>query len=452
MKNLVRKFQNSLFFLFSLITYLSVSGVFFWIFSYAYPEIVQFSREAAVSLTTYGLTFLFMLNAYGALEFGKKQTRQMVYSLLLIVFFSDVITYIVIQIINPSIWNIWQFGFFSLRRLAFTFVVQVALIVVLTYLFNHLFYAFNPPKQTLVLYGSSKRPNKFIAKLQRQKYHYVVAKVLPISVAPEDLGAAILHYELIVLYHVPKLERTKIMDYAYQHKKTVYFTSEVMDVVEFRSKHLLVDDASLFTTNIAEFSFEDRVLKRSLDLVVASVGLVVSAPLWLIFALAIKLEDKGPIFFTQDRMTKNQRVFKIYKFRSMKVNVENRSVSKDDDRITKVGKLMRRWRIDELPQILNILKGDMSVVGPRAEMLENVQAYTEELPEFALRLRVKAGLTGYAQIYGRYNTSPKDKLIMDLIYIENYSIFLDIKLILQTLMVFLKIDDSTEGFDNDESE
>ena len=134
------------------------------------------------------------------------------------------------------------------------------------------------------------------------------------------------------------------------------------------------------------------------------------------------------------------------------MNVENRSVTKDDDRITKVGHIMRKLRIDELPQLINILKGDMSVVGPRAEMIENVDAYTKELPEFALRLRVKAGLTGYAQIYGRYNTSPKDKLIMDLLYIENFSIFLDIKLILQTVMVFLKIDDSTEGFDEDDLE
>ena len=180
------------------------------------------------------------------------------------------------------------------------------------------------------------------------------------------------------------------------------------------------------------------------------VGLILTSPLWLIFAILIKIEDKGPVFFKQKRMTKNNREFEIIKFRTMKVNVENRSASKNDDRITKVGKVLRKIRLDELPQILNILKGDMSVVGPRPEMLENVNAYTEEMPEFALRLRVKAGLTGYAQIYGKYNTSPKDKLILDLMYIENFNIFLDIKLILQTVMVFLKIDDSTEGFDEED--
>ena len=223
-----------------------------------------------------------------------------------------------------------------------------------------------------------------------------------------------------------------------------------MDVVEFRSKHTLIDDISLFSTNIAEVSIEDRILKRLLDILVSLVGLILTSPLWLVFAILIKLEDKGPVFFKQKRMTKNNREFEIIKFRTMKVNVENRSATKNDDRITKIGNILRKIRLDELPQILNILKGDMSVVGPRPEMLENVNAYTEEMPEFALRLRVKAGLTGYAQIYGKYNTSPKDKLILDLMYIENFNIFLDIKLILQTVMVFLKIDDSTEGFDEED--
>jgi lipopolysaccharide/colanic/teichoic acid biosynthesis glycosyltransferase len=223
-----------------------------------------------------------------------------------------------------------------------------------------------------------------------------------------------------------------------------------MDVVEFRSRHTLVDDISLFSTNISDFSIEDRILKRILDILVSIIGLILTSPFWAIFALLIYLEDKGPVFFTQKRMTKNNREFNIIKFRTMKVNVENRSATKNDDRITKIGHILRKIRMDELPQILNILIGDMSVVGPRPEMLENVEAYTQEMPEFDLRLRVKAGLTGYAQIYGKYNTTPKDKLILDLMYIENYSIFLDIKLILQTVMVFLKIDDSTEGFDEED--
>lgn len=138
----------------------------------------------------------------------------------------------------------------------------------------------------------------------------------------------------------------------------------------------------------------------------------------------------------------------VYKFRTMKEEGSyNKSVTSDDDRITKVGKYLRKFRIDELPQFFNILKGDMSVVGPRPEMVENVDKYTAELPEFSYRLRVKGGLTGYAQIAGKYNTSPKDKLVLDLLYIEHYSLWLDFKLILQTVTVLLKASDSTEAFD-----
>ena len=157
------------------------------------------------------------------------------------------------------------------------------------------------------------------------------------------------------------------------------------------------------------------------------------------------------MFYKQKRLTKYGRVFEVYKFRTMKEeNSVHKSVTENDDRITRVGKVLRKFRLDELPQLLNILYGDMTVVGPRPEMLENVEKYTEELPEFSYRLRMKAGLTGLAQISGKYNTSPKDKLVMDLMYIENYSIWRDFKLIFQTITVFLKASESTEAFHKEE--
>lgn len=446
-KKILKKFQNTLLFLLSLITYLALFVSFFWIFSYAYPELIKISREAAVTMITFVISFIFMLNAYGGFDVGEKRTRQIVYALIIVVFFADLFTYVVIQITNPSIWNIWQFGFFSIRRLVFTYAVQVLEIIVLTYLGNKLYFKLNKPKKTVIIYAAGTKASKIVSKIKKNANKFEITHVMDDEHKTLCLEN-ILSSEVVILYNVPKDERIFFTEYCYKHKKTVYFNAEIMDVVEFRSKHMMVDDLSLFTTNIADFTMEDRILKRTLDLVVALVGLIITSPLWLIFSLAIKLEDNGPIFFKQKRMTKNNREFEVMKFRSMKVDAEaNKSATKDDDRITKVGKILRKIRMDELPQILNILKGDMSVVGPRPEMLANVHKYTEEMPEFELRLRAKAGLTGYAQIYGKYNTSPKDKLILDLMYIENYSIWLDIKLILQTVMVFLKIDDSTEGFD-----
>lgn len=445
-KYILNKFQNSLFFIYNIFSYLSLMGIFFWIFSYAYPDLLLVTREAAIALVTYILTGLFMLYAYGGMDIGEKRTRQIVYSLIFVFFISDLFTYLQIQITNPNIWNIQQFEFFSLRRLLFTFLVQVLLIIVLSWVGNSIYYRLNPPKKTLIIYGSIKKPNKLIHKITKQANTYNVSRVVSNQNLDRNLEQ-IKNFDLIILYNLPRVERIAYSEYCYKHKVALLFSAEIMDVVEFGSKHTLIDDLSLFSTNIAEVSIENRILKRLLDIVVSLVGLILTAPFWLIFAFLIKFEDNGPVFFKQKRMTKNNREFEIIKFRTMKVNVENRSATKNDDRITKVGKFLRKIRLDELPQILNILKGDMSVVGPRPEMLENVNAYTEEMPEFALRLRVKAGLTGYAQIYGKYNTSPKDKLILDLMYIENFNIFLDIKLILQTVMVFFKIDDSTEGFD-----
>ena len=166
-------------------------------------------------------------------------------------------------------------------------------------------------------------------------------------------------------------------------------------------------------------------------------------------AIAIKAEDRGPVFYRQKRVTKDGKTFDILKFRSMIVDAESdgkpHPATDNDDRITKVGKVIRAMRIDELPQIFNILKGDMSIVGPRPERVEHCEKYGAEIPEFEFRNKVKGGLTGFAQIYGKYNTSALDKLRLDLMYIENYSLLLDIKLILMTIRIMFK-KESTEGF------
>ena len=267
----------------------------------------------------------------------------------------------------------------------------------------------------------------------------------------DDLYDAVLRCETIFLYDVPVKERTELVEYCYRNMRNIYFSPEIADIVEINSKHTILDDISLINLPVKELSIEQRFMKRSVDIVFSLTAIVITSPVWLICAIAIKLNDGGKVFFKQKRATKNGKVFEVYKFRTMKENVTNYSAIADDDRVTAVGKILRRYRLDEFPQFLNILFGDMSLVGPRPEMLENVYLYTEEYPEFAYRLRVKAGLTGYAQIAGKYNTTPKYKLILDLMYIENYSILKDIKLILQTLIVFFK-PDSTEAFDSERYE
>ena len=173
----------------------------------------------------------------------------------------------------------------------------------------------------------------------------------------------------------------------------------------------------------------------------------------LVVALLIKLGDGGPCIYKQRRLTKDGKIFELYKFRSMRVDAEADGVARlstgdNDDRITPVGRFIRRCRLDELPQLLNILLGSMSIVGPRPERPEIAEQYEKDLPEFRLRLQAKAGLTGYAQVYGTYSTTPYDKLQLDLMYISRPSIIEDIRIMFMTLKIlFMK--ESTEGFTED---
>ena len=187
-----------------------------------------------------------------------------------------------------------------------------------------------------------------------------------------------------------------------------------------------------------------------LDIFISAIALVILSPIFLITAIAIKVTDNGPVFYKQIRLTKDGKEFGILKFRSMRVDAEKDGVARlssgeNDDRITPVGKIIRACRVDELPQLINILKGDLSIVGPRPERPEIAAQYCEEMPEFALRLQAKAGLTGYAQVYGKYNTTPYDKLTMDLMYIAHPSIVEDLKIMFATVKI-LFMPESTEGF------
>ena len=207
-------------------------------------------------------------------------------------------------------------------------------------------------------------------------------------------------------------------------------------------------DTPLLLCRNSGLNAEQAAIKRFMDIILSLIALVVLSPFMLITAAAIKLYDHGPVFYTQDRLTVGGRIFKVYKFRSMIVDAEKNSgarlASQNDNRITPVGRIIRKIRFDELPQLINILKGDMSIVGPRPERPELAAISEESMPEFSYRLKVKAGLTGYAQVMGKYNTTPYDKLKLDLAYIENYSLMLDIKLILMTVKI-LFVPESTEG-------
>ena len=286
--------------------------------------------------------------------------------------------------------------------------------------------------------------------MSRISDRFNITSGLNINTSPmDDIYRHIDKNEAVLLCIDNKNMQKEILSYCYQKEKRAYILPDFTDIIINNSYEIQISDTPVLMNRNRGLTLEQAFIKRVIDIVVSGIGLVIASPFMLVCAIAIKLDDGGPILFKQNRITKDGKIFNIYKFRSMIVDADKDGAKKaesDDDRITRVGKIIRACRVDELPQLINVLKGDMSMVGPRPERIENVYEYTSKYPQFELRHKVKAGLTGFAQLYGKYNTTPEDKLNMDLIYIETYSLLQDIKLMILTFKI-LFMRESTEGFD-----
>lgn len=397
-------------------------------------------------MLTFAILEMSLMSIYGGYAIGKQKSKPIIYNLVLATIITDIITNIQLSIMNTNADFNHKFKFADPELLFLTMILQIVCIIIFVYLGNYLYFKVNPPEESIIITSSQHSLNSIINKIKKYKKQYKIVDVYDYE--DEEIFKRILKVDTVFVYDVPVKIRAKIVEYCYENHKNIYYNLEMYDIVSVGSDYTMLDDKPLIMANVKELSFEQRVIKRIMDIVLSMIGLVIALPIMLVCAICIKCEDGGKVFFNQKRATKDGKIFYVHKFRTMKESKPEEvqvSATENDNRITKVGAVLRKFRIDEIPQILNILKGEMSIVGPRPEMLENIDKYTEDLPEFSYRLRVKAGLTGLAQVFGKYNTSPKDKLVLDLMYIEKYSIWQDIKLIFQTLIIFFK-SDSTEGF------
>ena len=314
-------------------------------------------------------------------------------------------------------------------------VLEIPIAIVLILLYTTLYHKLYAPHDMLLIYGH-KRGVELKIKMDSRKDKYNIRKIMSAKEGLEAICREIPNHDAVILNDVPAELRNDILKYCYRYRVRTYVAPKLTDVMLRGAKNITLFDTPLLLVKGTGLTPVERIAKRAMDILLSSMAILVFAIPMIAVAIAIKLEDGGPVFYKQKRMTRGGREFDILKFRSMIV----------DPRITKVGRFIRATRLDEIPQILNILKGDMSVVGPRPERKVLAEEISKEVPEFAYRLKVRGGLTGYAQIYGKYNTNSYDKLRLDLMYIENYSLLLDIKLIILTLrIIFSK--DSTEGID-----
>ncbi|WP_027209452.1 sugar transferase [Butyrivibrio hungatei] len=338
------------------------------------------------------------------------------------------------------------FLIFTVIYLILAFVqsfVLCLLIIPLVDIYRKLF----KPQRILEIYCDDSNEKTEFMNDRPDKYRVVDS--INVTEGLEKIFSCVSQYEAVLLNDIPSELKNDILKECFRIGKRVYFTPKIADIIGKNSENINLFDTPLYLCRNSAMGMCQRFLKRFFDLFFSILAFVILSPIFIIVAIAIKLEDKGPIFFKQDRVTIGGKVFSILKFRSMIVDAEKdgrpHPAGEADDRITRVGRFIRPTRIDELPQLLNIIAGDMSIVGPRPERVEHVEKYTNDIPEFSFRLKVKGGLTGVAQVFGKYNTSPLNKLKMDLYYITNYSLLLDLQIIFETVKILVQ-KESTEGF------
>ena len=421
-------YKRTILFFASLVNIILMTAIFAyaWYGYYASTmyQLTFYRKGHYALLALYALLMFFFSTMYGGLKIGQLRRIEVMLSQYLSLLFTNIVAYMVICLL--------AFGFVNPGQLCLVFLVEMIVStiwnVIIIYFYNRIF----QPWKILLIYGERPAAD-LVYKVEARRDKYAIYDAINVDEGIDAIAEKMKSFQAVIIGDISAIKRNDILKYCYAHKIRAYVIPKVSDIILMGADRIHVFDTPFLLSKGYTLSFDQRFAKRALDLVIA---------------LAIKLYDRGPVFYRQVRCTKNNREFEIIKFRSMIVNAESDGVAKlaseNDSRITPVGHFIRATRIDELPQLFNIIRGDMSFVGPRPERPEIIKEYCENMPEFAFRTRVKAGLTGFAQVYGKYNTTPYDKLKLDLFYIENYSFWMDLKLILMTVKTVLK-KDATEG-------
>lgn len=421
-------------------------GVLWFMYYKQVVNVTFYIKGDILVIAVYAILLTFFNSTYGGTKIGYLKAIDVFLSQVFSILMTNVISYAQLALMSAKLAHWQPMVFITLGEIVFSLGWVFAA--------DAIYRAVFPPRDLLLVYG--ERPyDDIVRKFNTRKDRFNIADKIDIKEGYEAVQNKInQRFDGVILWDIPTVDRNFFIKYCYSKSIRVYMMPKIPDVIIMGADKMHLFDTPILLTREYSLRFEQRIIKRTIDVVCSLILIVLTSPIMLLTALIIKLSDKGPVFYKQVRVTINNREFKIIKFRSMKVNAEAdgkaRLASKDDARITPFGKFIRKVRIDELPQLFNILKGDMSFIGPRPERPEIIEKYIEEMPEFAYRTRVKAGLAGYAQVYGKYNTTPYDKLKLDLTYIEGYSTWLDIKLMLLTLKVLIS-PDATEGVDKDQT-
>ncbi len=419
----------------SLILVVALAGNFIYIWYEYYSDAIVlpfYRRGNWVVILIYMILTMLFFKAYGGLKMGYLKRSDMLYSQAISIVAVNIITYLQISVIGRHLMSIYPIFIMT----AVDLIIIALWITVNNKLYLHLY----PPRKLIIIYGS-RNAETLTNKMSMREDKYMICESINIHENIEKIKKEILKFEGVIICDISGQIRNDIIKYCFDNSIRAYISPKISDIIIRGGEEITLFDTPLLLCRNGGLSLEQRIIKRIFDIVVSAVGVVALSPVMLLIALAIKIDDGGKIFYKQKRLTIDAREFYVYKFRSMIADAEKDGVPRlatdKDSRVTRVGKFLRKCRLDELPQLINILKGDMSIVGPRPERPELTEKYEREMPEFKFRLKVKAGLTGYAQVTGVYDTTPYDKLKMDLMYIEKYSFVMDLRIVLMTIKTMI---------------
>lgn len=431
-----------------LISFLSIAlmlvfhtAIFGWLWYNIYRPMLPvpyYRRGNYVIILLYAVFLLASNQVFGGLRLGYYKVLDSIVARTLSLFTSYGAMFLVICLVSYQLVPVLH----MLYAIGIGFVFNI----LWTTFSNNIYYRVNPPRQMLLVHGD--RPfDEVYNKITSRSEKYEIVKRIHCNAGEEKLKQVISKHEAIILHDLSASLRNHLIKYCYENSIRVYVTPKLYDILIRGASDMDLFDTPFLLMRNRGLTGWNAFVKRFMDLAISIACLIITSPILLLIVILMKCFDKGPILYRQTRLTLNGKEFQILKFRSMRVDAEKDSIrlmSQNDDRITPLGRILRRTHLDELPQLFNIIKGDMSFVGPRPERPEIAEVYMTEIPEFSYRLKMKAGLTGYAQVYGKYNSTPYDKLKLDLTYIQNYSVFLDLKLLLLTGKT-LFIPDHAEG-------
>lgn len=412
-----------------------------------YSEVIMlpfYRRGNWVLIGIYTVMASVFFKAYGGFRVGYLKRTDAFYSQMISICCVNTIAYFLISLIGRH--------FMDAVPVVVLTLVDFFIIGLWTYLTGEMYFIIYPPRKLVILYGS-RQAASLVMKMSTRVDKYMICESVNINEHPDadSVKDVIMKYEGVIICDIPPEQRNDYLKFCFENSMRAYIAPKISDIIVRGADDIRLFDTPLLLCRNNGLTFEQRFFKRAFDIALSLPAFIVLSPLMLVLAVIIKASDGGPVLYKQCRLTIDGKKFNVLKFRSMVVDAEKNGgpqlCTENDDRITPVGKFLRKCRFDEFPQLINVLRGDMSLVGPRPERPELVDEYIKQMPEFEYRLRVKAGLTGYAQVTGVYDTTPYDKLKMDLMYIESYSIRNDLQIVLMTLKTMIFPTKTNEAVD-----